>query len=133
MAERVGPAGGGVALIAARYELVRELAADPEALEWEAFDQALERRVVMRFLRPELSDNMASVDRFWRAARASARATSATGERILDGGMDSESGRAFLVREWSMGPSTQNVGRTWERRGPTRTDSVSHWQRVTQW
>lgn len=111
MAERVRQAPHGVALIAGRYELVSELGAahEEEVLEWEGFDRALERAVVVRFLRPDLVDDPVAVERFWDAARASARASTLTGERVLDGGTDAETGRVFLIREWSAGPSTREA------------------------
>jgi hypothetical protein len=89
-----------VALIAGRYELVRELSSNGDVLEWEGFDSALERQVVVRFLRQELVHDPAAVARFWQTARSAARARTATGERVLDAGTDPETGRPFVVREW---------------------------------
>src|SRR5579859_1331910 len=90
---------GVVALVAARYELVREVRVGAETVEWEAFDAALERPVRVQLLRPELADDAAAVERFWLTARAAARGTAAAGERVLDGGRDPETGRLFVVRE----------------------------------
>ena len=89
-----------VALVAARYELVRELRVDPETIDWEAFDTALDRRVVVQLLRPELAHNALATERFWQAARAAARRTAAVGERVLDAGTDPETDQRFVVREW---------------------------------
>lgn len=88
-----------VALIAARYELVRELRVGADSLEWEAFDTALERPVVLQLLRPELANDAEAAARFWTLARSNARATRAVGDRVLDAGTDPESGQAFVVRE----------------------------------
>jgi hypothetical protein len=88
-----------VALVAARYELVRELRVDTETVEWEAFDSALDRPVVVQLLRPELAHDAAVVERFWQATRAAARQTAVPGERVLDGGTDPETGQLFVVRE----------------------------------
>jgi len=93
--------GGSVALIGGRYELVAERGGDQEVVEWEGFDAALERRVRVRLLRQELVDDPQAVERFWTNARAQARATTRTGERVLDGGTDPETGRVYVVREWS--------------------------------
>lgn len=89
-----------VALIAGRYELVRELGSEEEVVEWEGFDSALERAVVVRLLRPELVEDLAAAERFWQDARSAARSRTVSGQRVLDGGTDPESGRQFLVREW---------------------------------
>jgi hypothetical protein len=56
--------------------------------------------VLVRLLRQEAAVNGAGLERFWAAARASARADLATGERVLDAGTDHETGFAFLIREW---------------------------------
>jgi len=64
MSERVGQSNGGVALIAGRYELIRELSTKQDIQECECFDSALQRRVVVRFLRDELVEDHAAVDRF---------------------------------------------------------------------
>ncbi len=89
-----------VALIAARYELVRELRLDGETIDWEAFDTSLERRVVVQLLRPELVHDPLAGERFWQAARTAARRTATVGERVLDAGTDPETDQRFVVREW---------------------------------
>ena len=94
-----------VALVAARYELVRELRVSDETIEWEAFDTALERRVVMQLLRPELARDALAAERFWQEARAAARKTAAVGNRVLDAGTDPETGRLFVVRELPTPPA----------------------------
>jgi len=93
--------GGSVALIGGRYELVAERGGDQEVVEWEGFDAALERRVRVRLLRQELVDDPQAVERFWTNARPQARGATRTGDRILDGGTDPETGRVYVVREWS--------------------------------
>lgn len=94
-----------VALIGGRYELLRERGRFEGAQEWEGFDSALERRVVVRFLRQDAALDSAVLERFWEAARASARTHAATGERVLDAGTDSETGCAFLICEWPQNAS----------------------------
>jgi hypothetical protein len=89
-----------VALIAGRYELVRSRSSLEEVQEWEGFDSALERRVLVLFLRQDLAQDEAALERFWASARARARGGAATGERVLDAGTDAETGCAFLIREW---------------------------------
>jgi hypothetical protein len=86
--------------MAGRYELVRELDARGEVRRWEAFDTALQRRVLLEFLPHDLVDDAIVVERFWRAARSSARTSTQVGERVMDAGTDRETGRAFVVREW---------------------------------
>ena len=124
MPQRVGSSGGGVALIGGRYELVRELRTVGDVVEWEGFDSALERRVVVQFLRQELVDDPAAVERFWQAARSAARANATSGERILDGGIDAETGRVFIVAEWGLRPADLDQG---TRRLPvaTRAERIS--------
>jgi hypothetical protein len=100
--------GGSVALIGGRYELVAERGGDQDVVEWEGFDSALERRVRVRLLRQELVDDPEAVERFWTNARTQARGTTRTGERILDGGTDPETGRVYIVREWSADTPTRS-------------------------
>ena len=95
-----GQPSSSVALIAKRYELARELRVGDDTVEWEAFDTALERVVVVQLLRPDLAHDPAAAERFWAHARSVARSTPAVGERVLDAGADPETGQAFVVREW---------------------------------
>jgi hypothetical protein len=108
MAERLSALSSGLALIAGRYELVRELGTQGDTLVWEGFDSALERRVLVQLLRQELIEDCRAAERFWQAARSAARASTVTGDRILDGGTDPETGRAFVVREWPQRPSAMD-------------------------
>ncbi len=101
MPEPVGYSTHGVALIAGRYELIRELGGTEQTLQWEAFDCELERGVLVEFPRQELADFPKGVERFWQQARASARASTVAGDRVLNAGTDPETGRVFIVREWS--------------------------------
>jgi hypothetical protein len=89
-----------VALVAVRYELVRELRVDRQTIDWEAFDTALERQVIVQLLRPELAQDADATEQFWQVARAAAHRTAPVGERVLDAGTDPETGRHFIVREW---------------------------------
>jgi SH3-like domain-containing protein len=100
MRDLAGLSTGGVALIGGRYELVRELGTHGDVIDWEAVDSTLQRRVLLGLLRPQLVDDHAAAERFWQATRSAARFKLAAGERVLDGGTDSESGRLFVVREW---------------------------------
>jgi hypothetical protein len=59
----------------------------------------------VQLLRPQLAHDAEAVERFWQRARAVARETAAAGDRVLDAGTDSESGQAFVVREWPASPS----------------------------
>jgi hypothetical protein len=100
MPESVGRAHGAVALVAGRYELLRELNDTGDFQEWEGFDSALERVVIVRLAPHDAVPNSPAAERFWRAARVSARANATAGERVLDAGTDPDSGRAFLICEW---------------------------------
>jgi hypothetical protein len=106
------PSNPSVALVAARYELVRELSVDSETVDWEAIDTALDRTVVVQLLRPELVHDTVATERFWQVARAAARKTAIAGRRVLDGGTDPESGQLFLVRELPAAPPPVPVART---------------------
>lgn len=101
-----GQPSSSVALIAKRYELARELRVGDDTVEWEAFDTALERVVVVQLLRPDLAHDAAAAERFWAHARSVARSTPAVGERVLDAGADPETGQAFVVREWPATPAS---------------------------
>src|SRR5713101_113048 len=100
MPRSTSPSRPSVALVAARYELVRELRVDSETVDWEAFDTALDRRVVVQLLRPELAHDTTATERFWQLARAGARRTATDGDRVLNGGTDPDTGQGFVVREW---------------------------------
>jgi hypothetical protein len=100
------------ALVAARYALVGELRGDAETLDWEGFDTALDRRVVVQLLRPELAHDSLATERFWQAARAAARRTAAGGDAVLNAGTDPETGQCFVVREW---PASLIVAATGQR------------------
>lgn len=100
MSESPGGSSGAVALIGGRYELVREVDVQGDLVSWEGFDPWLDRRVLVQLLRQELIDDHLSTERFWQAARATAHSQAMAGERILDAGTDTETSRAFVVREW---------------------------------
>jgi len=91
-------------LIANRYELVRELRAGDDTVDWEGFDTALERVVVVQLMRPDQAHDPAAAERFWAHVRSVARSTPAVGERVLDAGADPETGQAFVIREWPAAP-----------------------------
>src|SRR3982750_4822427 len=107
-----GQPASSVAVIAKRYELGRELRVGDDTVDWEAFDTALERVVVVQLLRPDLAHDAAAAERFWAHARSAARSTPAVGERVPDAGADPETGQAFVVREWPAppGPSARRGG-----------------------
>jgi hypothetical protein len=90
-----------VALIAGRYELLHEVAVQGDAVIWDGYDSALERRVHVWLLRQEVADHPEAAERFWQVARSAAGSTDTVGQRVLDGGTDAETGRLFVVREWS--------------------------------
>src|SRR6266540_1038234 len=87
------------ARLAGRYELARFVAQDGDAELWEAHDSALDRRVLVKVLRPALVSDGAAVERFTSAARAAAREAGRPGQRVLDAGRDAELAMPFLVLE----------------------------------
>src|SRR6266498_122098 len=93
-----------VPVVGSRYELVRELRVDRETVDWEGFDTALSRPVVVRLLRAELTHDTLAIERFWQAARAAGRMTSASADRVLDAGNDPESAQPFVVRAAPLAP-----------------------------
>jgi hypothetical protein len=80
------------------------LRVDSETVDWEAFDTALDRRVVVQLLRPDLAHDAGATQRFWQLARAGARRTATDGDRVLNGGTDPDTGQGFVVREWPAAP-----------------------------
>ena len=115
MPRQAGQPRFAVALIATRYELIRELRTDGETVSWEAFDSALDRPVLLQLIRPELASNPEARLRFEQYRRAGARGPSHAGERILDGGVDPESGQLFVVREWPAPASSAERIPVWLR------------------
>jgi hypothetical protein len=105
--EPAGRARGAVALVAGRYELLRELSDSPEFQQWEGFDTALERVVVVRLAPHDAAPESSAVEGFWQAARAAARTGARAGERVLDAGTDPDTGRAFLICEWPHAPDAR--------------------------
>src|ERR1700730_17179584 len=95
-------ASGG--LVAARYQLLRELRVESETVDLEAIDTVLDRPVVVQLLRPELVDDTEAIERFWQLARAAARQKAVAGNRVLDAGTDRASGQLFVVRELASPP-----------------------------
>lgn len=87
------------ARLAGRYELAGFVAQDGEAEVWEAHDAALDRRVLVKILRPALVTDSAAVERFTTAARAAAREAGPPGQRVLDAGRDEELAMPFVVLE----------------------------------
>jgi hypothetical protein len=87
-------------VLADRYRLIGPRSSDTETETWEAHDLALDRRVLVDVLRLSSADESAATARFWRSARAAAQESPAAGPRVLDGGTDLATGRAFVVREW---------------------------------
>lgn len=85
---------------------------DSETVDWEAFDTALDRRVVVQLLRPELAHDTPATERFWQVARAGARRTATDGDRVLNGGTDPDTGQSFVVREWPAAPRSVTAPRS---------------------
>jgi hypothetical protein len=118
MSWSTSPSSPGVALVAERYELVRELRVDGETVDWEARDTTLDRPVLVRLLRANLVSDPAAHERFWQQASAAARRTAVVGDRVLDGGTNDETGQPFVVREWPVAtPSAANLRRSIPREG----------------
>jgi hypothetical protein len=87
-------------LLRGRYELLHPLGDADRVTVWEARDTALDRRVEIRLLRPELARDPAAAERFRADARAGARSDSWDRPRVLDAGDDAGIAAPFVVLEW---------------------------------
>jgi serine/threonine-protein kinase len=92
-------------LIQARYRLDTRLGRGGMAEVWSSLDERLDRRVAVKFLAPELSDQPEALVRFFSEAQAVARISHSNVVSVLDFGQHEN--RPFLVMEYMEGASLQ--------------------------
>jgi eukaryotic-like serine/threonine-protein kinase len=88
-------------VIAGKYRIERVLGAGGMGVVVEAFHLSLDEKVAIKYLKPEALENPASVERFAREARASAKIKSEHVCRVLD--VLVEDGVPYLVMEYLEG------------------------------
>jgi serine/threonine-protein kinase len=93
--------------IGGRYELVRKLGMGGMATVYEALDVRIERRVALKLMHERLADDADLMDRFLKESRVLGDIDSPHLVRMLDGGVDDDSGRAFVVMELLEGEDLQ--------------------------
>ena len=94
-------------LLAERYELISHIARGGMADVWEARDTLLNRRVAVKLLHQQLSDDRAFVERFRREARAAANLSHPNIVSIYDWG--EEGSTYFIVMELIDGRSLRDI------------------------
>ncbi len=94
-------------MIAGKYRVERVLGAGGMGVVVEAFHLSLDEKVAIKYLKPEALENSASVARFAREARASAKIKSEHVCRVLDVLVDE--GVPYLVMEYLEGRDLDNV------------------------
>jgi len=96
-----------------KYLLVRPIAKGGMGSVWEAQNRRTERRVAIKFMLPELIDAPATVERFFREAKASARIDHPCIVDVLDLGTlptpSGENGAPYLVLEYLEGRSLEQL------------------------
>lgn len=90
-------------MLADRYALEEELGRSGTGVVWRALDTVLERTVVVKILRPALTEDPAFAGRLAAETSAAAKIQAAGLVRLLDTG--TERGVSFLVREHVEGES----------------------------
>ncbi|WP_437643713.1 serine/threonine-protein kinase [Sorangium sp. So ce362] len=98
-----------------RYTLGRLIGKGGMGAVYEADDVALERRVAVKILSPELAHGRSALGRFEREARAASAIRTEHIVRVLDAGVDQETGSPFLVMELLRG---EDLAQVLDRLGP---------------
>ncbi|WP_437476203.1 serine/threonine-protein kinase [Sorangium sp. So ce1014] len=98
-----------------RYTLGRLIGKGGMGAVYEADDVALERRVAVKILSPELAHGRSALGRFEREARAASAIRTEHIVRVLDAGVDQETGSPFLVMELLRG---EDLAQLLDRLGP---------------
>ncbi len=100
-------------IVDGKYLLVRPIAKGGMGSVWEAQNRLTERRVAIKFMLPELVDAPATVERFFREAKASARIDHPCIVDVLDLGTlptpSGENGAPYLVLEYLEGRSLEQI------------------------
>ena len=101
-------------LLQGKYRLVEVLGGGGMGVVVTAHHEQLDRRVALKFLRPEAIHNPEAAARFGREARAASRIQSEHVVRVLDFG-ETENGAPFIVMEYLEG---EDLSEVLERSGP---------------
>jgi len=94
-------------VLAGRYVLEQELGRSGLGVAWRATDVVLDRRVVVKLLRPELAEDPGFAERLVERLRAVALVSHPGLARLLDTGR--EDGVEFIVREYVEGGSLRDL------------------------
>lgn len=105
-----------VRLIADKYRLIRLLGEGAAGSVWEAENVLVGRRVAIKLLHPDLTEDAALRARFLAEARASARIAHPNVVDVFDVGRDGE--RPFIVMELFLGETLEAVLETRGAVGP---------------
>jgi eukaryotic-like serine/threonine-protein kinase len=89
-------------LIQSRYRLSRLLGSGASGAVWAAKNELIDRDVALKVMRPDVAQDMVSLQRFFNEAKASGRVRSPSIVEILDLGQ-AEDGSPFLVFELLQG------------------------------
>ncbi|WP_437753561.1 protein kinase domain-containing protein [Sorangium sp. So ce1389] len=98
-----------------RYILGRLLGKGGMGAVYEADDVELQRRVAVKVIRPELAHGRSALGRFEREAKAASAVQTEHIVRVLDAGVDRETGSPFLVMELLRG---EDLAELLDRLGP---------------
>ncbi|HTN88848.1 MAG TPA: serine/threonine-protein kinase, partial [Sorangium sp.] len=98
-----------------RYTLGRLLGKGGMGAVYEAVDVALQRRVAVKDIAPELAHGRSALGRFEREAKAASAVQTEHIVRVLDAGVDRETGSPFLVMELLRG---EDLAELLDRLGP---------------
>src|SRR3954462_6336147 len=96
-------------LFADRYRLERRLGVGGMSTVQLAFDTRLERYVAVKLLAEHLAEDASFVSRFRREALSAGRLVPPNIVQVFDFGLDSETGRQFIVMEYVDGPSCAEI------------------------
>jgi eukaryotic-like serine/threonine-protein kinase len=99
--------------IAGRYELVELIGKGGMSSVWQAHDRLLDRRVAIKVLHPQFTEDEEYVERFRREARSVAQLSHPNIVTVIDRGEDE--GRQYIVFEYVEG---ENLKELLERGGP---------------
>ncbi|MGK3985951.1 serine/threonine-protein kinase [Sorangium sp. So ce136] len=98
-----------------RYTLGRLLGKGGMGAVYEAVDVELQRRVAVKVVCPELAHGRSALSRFEREAKAASAVQTEHIVRVLDAGVDRETGSSFLVMELLRG---EDLAELLDRLGP---------------
>src|SRR5262245_13064933 len=92
-------------IVMGKYQLERMIARGGMGAVWEAWDSALERRVAIKFMDPDIASRPALRARFNKEAKAAARVRTPHVVQIIEHGIDGST--PFIVMELLEGEDLQ--------------------------